>query len=430
MIMVSRPRRAEKTHRSVTRCRGNAWWFSRRQRFLTQVVTLGGLLFCPHLPWAAAPAVQLVETFPVETSLDNADLPDAHAVWTAMLAGARQSLDVAEFYASNEAGTRLEPIVAAIEAAAARGVRVRFLAEERFYRTYPETLDRLGRKRGIEVRRFEVGKLMGGVLHAKYFVVDGEEAFIGSQNFDWRALTHIQELGVRLRVPSVVRALLDVYEADWAQAGGKAPPPSRQQEPAFPATVVQDGDTLRLTPVFSPREHLPDPSLWDLPRLVQMLAAARRTVRVQLLTYRSVDRDSTYFADLETALRAAAARGVQVQLLLADWCKRRGTIEGLQSLQSLPNLEVKLVTIPPAAAGFIPFARVIHAKYLVVDGRTFWLGTSNWEKDYFYSSRNVGLIVEGGMARRLDRFFTDNWNSPYAYELDPCATYEPPRIGQ
>jgi len=388
-----------------------------------------GLLLCPHLLGAAEPALQLVESFPVETSLDNPDVPDAHAVWTAMLGGARQSLDFAEFYASNEPGTRLEPIVAAIEAAAARGVHVRFLAEEKFYRTYPETLDRLGRKRGIEVRRFEVGKLMGGVLHAKYFVVDGEEAFIGSQNFDWRSLTHIQELGMRIRVPSVVWALLDVYESDWAQAGGKPPPASRPQEAAFPTTVVQDGDTLRLTPVFSPRGYLPDPNLWDLPRLVELIAAARRTVRVQLLTYRSVDRDSTYFGDLETALRAAAARGVQVQLLLSDWCKRRGTIEGLQSLQSLPHFDVKLVTIPPAAAGFIPFARVIHAKYLVVDGSAFWLGTSNWEKDYFYSSRNVGLIVEGGMARRLDRFFADNWNSPYAYDVDPCATYEPPRIG-
>jgi len=30
----------------------------------------------------------------------------------------------------------------------------------------------------------------------------------------------------------------------------------------------------------------------------------------------------------------------------------------------------------------------------------------------------------------MDRFFADNWTSPYAYDVDACATYEPPRIGQ
>ena len=382
----------------------------------------------------ADPLLQLVETFPVETSLGNADLPDAHDVWLAMLGAARQSLDVAEFYVSNEPESRLEAVVLAVEAAAGRGVRVRFLAEEKFYRTYPETLDRLAKTRGIEVRRLDLGSRTGGVLHAKYFVVDGRDAFIGSQNFDWRSLVHIQELGMRVRVPGVVRALLDVFEVDWQRAGGMEPGPAPTARPGttaqFPITVVQDGDTLRVTPVFSPAGLLPDSTLWDLPRLVELIGAARRTVRVQLLTYRMTDRDSVYFDTLESALRAAAARGVHVQLLLSDWCKRRGTIEGLQSLQSIPNIDVRLVTIPPAASGFIPFARVIHAKYMVVDAKTFWLGTSNWEKDYFYSSRNVGLIVEGGLAGRLDRFFTDNWSSPYAYDVDACATYEPPRIGQ
>ncbi len=375
------------------------------------------------------PPLQLVESFPIETTLDNPDLPEAHAVWLAMIRGARRSLDFAQFYASNEAGSRLETIVRAIEKAAARGVRVRFLSEEKFSRTYPETLERLDKHRNIDVRRFDFARVSGGVLHAKYFVVDGEDVFLGSQNFDWRALTHIQELGVVVRLPDVTRALLDVFETDWALAGGEDPYTHAPQEIGFPVLVPQDDDTLRVTPVFSPEGQLPDMRLWDLPRLVDLIASARHTVRVQLLTYRSAGRDSSYFGTLETALRGAAARGVLVQLLLSDWCKRPGTLEGLQSLQSVPNIDVKLVTIPQATTGFIPFARVIHAKYLVVDARAFWLGTSNWEKDYFYKSRNVGLIVEGTLARRLDRFFTDNWSSAYAYDLDACVTYEPPRIG-
>ena len=398
---------------------------------LVRSVGAGALLLgLSTAPSRAAEPLQLVETFPIETSLDHTDVADASDVWLDMLAGARTSLDFAEFYASNVAGSRLEAVVQAIEAAAARGVRVRFLAEEGFYRTYPETLDRLGARNGITVRRFDVRSLTGGVLHAKYFIVDDREAFVGSQNFDWRALTHIQELGLRFSVPDVVRAFSAVFEHDWRLAAGEpgTTAPTPDDAASFPSLVVQGSDTLRVTPVFSPKDWVPAAS-WDLPRLVSMIDGARRSVRVQLLTYRTVGRDSTYFADLEDALRRAAARGVQVQLLLADWSKRRGTIEGLQSLQALSNLDVKLVTIPPWSGGFVPFARVIHAKYMLVDGERFWLGTSNWERDYFFNSRNAGVIVEGKLAQRLERFFLDNWNGPYAYDVDPCATYEPPRVG-
>jgi phosphatidylserine/phosphatidylglycerophosphate/cardiolipin synthase-like enzyme len=185
---------------------------------------------------------------------------------------------------------------------------------------------------------------------------------------------------------------------------------------------------VKITPVFSPKDWLPDPSSWDLPRLIEMIDAAKSTVRVQLLTYKMTGRE--YWTELELALRRAAARGVSIQLLLADWCKRTGTIEGLQSLEVLPNFEVKLVTIPPWSGGFIPFARVVHAKYMVVDGAHAWVGTSNWERDYFYESRNVGLIVDGAsFAQKLERFFKDNWTSTYATLVDPCAMYEPPKIG-
>ncbi len=376
-------------------------------------------------PALASPPLELVESFPIETSLDNADLPEAHTVWLEMIESASSSLDFAEFYASNAPGSRLEAIVAAIEDAARRGVRVRFLSENNFYAIYPQTLDRLARHANITVRRDSTSAAQDGVLHAKYFVVDGREAFVGSQNFDWRALEHIQELGLRVRMPHVVAWLAAVFESDWRLAGG------RTEEAALPpqplTRVAEDG--TRVTPVFSPRGRTLRDELWDLPRIVERIDAAENTVRLQLLTYRAVDREGRYFAELETALRSAAARGVQVQLLLADWCKRNGTIEGLQSLQCLPNMDVKLVTIPEWSGGFIPFARVVHAKYLVVDGRTAWLGTSNWERNYFYGSRNVGVIVDGGdIPLRLDAYFENGWSSPYAERVDPAAVYTAPRI--
>lgn len=392
---------------------------------------IAALLCLLALPASAQEVLEIVESVPVETMLDHADLRDAYVVWPEMIDRAQKTLDFAEFYASDDPAnrqSRLETVTQAVERAAARGVKVRFLAEKVFQKTYPELLARLDGKDGIEVRIYDFAAFGGGVLHAKYFLVDGREVYVGSQNFDWRSLQHIQELGARVIEPGVARAFLDVFETDWALAGGG----DRRNRVhtgsyLFPTAI---GDA-QVTPVFSPTGWLPDPTLWDLPRLVEMIDRATRTVRVQLLTYKTTARDGSWFDTLDAALRRAASRGVQVQLLLADWSKRKGTIEGLQSLQVIPGIDVRMSTIPPFSGGFVPFARVGHAKYMIVDGRRVWIGTGNWEGDYFTQSRNAGLVIDSPKyGERLDRYFADAWGSPYAYEVDACATYEPPRTSE
>ena len=85
------------------------------------------------------------------------------------------------------------------------------------------------------------------------------------------------------------------------------------------------------------------------------------------------------------------------------------------------------MNIPDHSSGWQDFSRTIHSKYLVVDGRWSWVGTSNWSKDYFYGSRNVGLIVESPeFAARLDKLHGDIWNGEYAEVVDPKQTYTAP----
>ncbi|HSG38423.1 MAG TPA: phospholipase D-like domain-containing protein [Thermoanaerobaculia bacterium] len=402
---------------------------------MVKAFSLPVLLLLLAAPAAAQQeSIELVETFPVETTLDNPDLRDTWQVWTEMIDGARSSLDFAEFYASNEPGSRLEAIIQAVERAADRGVKVRFLGDAKFQKTYPDTLARLGKRKGIEVRTIDFSPLSGGVLHAKYFVADGREVFVGSQNFDFRALEHIQELGVRVAEPAVGRAYTDIFETDWALAGGgdktfRATPPAGGY--GFPARVGDGADAPAVSAVASPKGWLPAESLWDLPQLVKMIDEAKDTVRFQLLTYKTVGYNKEYFDTLESALRRAAARGVKVQMIAANWSQRTGTIEGLQSLQAVPNIDVRLTTIPQWSGGFIPFARVTHAKYLVVDGRHAWVGTSNWERDYFFQSRNLGLVIDSPrIGERLDRYFASTWGSPYAADVDPCAKYPAPRVAE
>ena len=393
-------------------------------------------LLAALVPSQSAPTVELVETWPRGTTLDHADIRDTHVVWLEVIDAAKSSLDLAHFYASDDptpgATSRLEPIVVAIERAAARGVVVRGLFDAKFHKTYPELIGRLAKSENVTTRLLDLKDVTSGVLHAKYFVVDGRVTFLGSQNFDWRSLEHIQELGVLVHSAPVGSAFREAFDLDWRIAGGETSTESNSRAAdAFPLRSGEGTNAFTITPVYSPAALAPDPRLWDLPRIVALIDAAKTSVRIQLLTYRMTNRDGTYFEEIENALRRAAARGAKVQLLLADWCMRKGTIEGLQGLEPLANVEVKLVTIPQDSAGFVPFARVIHSKYLAVDGRAAWIGTSNWEKDYFEESRNVGLVIEGGpLPTRLDAYFQGGWNGPYAKAIDPCASYTPPRIGE
>ena len=375
-------------------------------------------------------SVILGESAPVETGLDDPDIAAAWRVWLAMIGAARERIDVAQFYVANAPDSHLEAVIQALEAAAARGVQIRLLVEDKLCHTYPETVDRLARSEGISVRRWRAAETLGGILHAKYFLVDGVEAWLGSQNFDWRSLSHIQELGVRVRAPATVKALAGIFAVDWALAGGAKGQAAMVDLPqAATETVGFHGAPTRLRLVASPKGYLPHRGSWDLPALVDLLDGAKRRVRIQLMSLHLADKEGRRIPEIEAALRRAAARGVKVELLLAHWTRRKSHIGDARTLQRIPGIEVRLLEVPLAKAGFMPFARVIHAKYLVADGRTAWLGTSNWGWGYFHDSRNVGVVARGeAFAGALDRFFERGWHDPGATPLDPDADYPVPRI--
>jgi len=381
---------------------------------------------------AAGPPVQLVETIPVESGLGDPSLPQAAAVWVKMIDGARQSLDLEHFYLSHWPSEPTGPVIDAIGRAAARGVRVRLLLSVGFQSTYPEPADSLGKLKGIELRWIDMKKISGGgVQHGKVMIVDGEQVFVGSQNLDWRSLKHIHEMGVWVRNQNIASLFERVFEFDWsASAPGATPPPPGSAGPlpratlaAFPLALVQGpGDTVKVWPSFCPRSQLPDSALWDEDQIVRLLDGAQREVVVQVLTYgfgRGAERDST----IDLALRRAAARGVHVRLLVSDWEADNPRIAELQRLTTVPNIEVRLSSVPEWSGGYIPFARVEHCKYMVVDSLRTWVGTSNWEPDYFRRSRNAALTLENRrIARQARGVFETGWKAAASHPLTAEAS--------
>ncbi len=355
------------------------------------------------VPRAAPLGVSLVESWPLETSLDHADIPDAKDVWVAMIDSARSSLDIAQFYMSDDPAGKPEgppsalgAVVAAVRRAAVRSVRVRVLVEDGFYAKYPELPDSLAKEKGISVRRIDGKRAFGGgILHAKYFVVDDREAYLGSQNFDYRSLSHIHELGVRSAEAHVVRSLEATFDRDFRVAGDEPPVVHALVPPATGGVV---------TFAASPKDALPDGVAWDLPLLVERIRGAKHEILVQVLGYKAALRDGTPFDVLDRELRAAKARGVSVTLQVGHWHGKEPSLLALRDV----GIRVRIVQVADHSSGQIPFARVIHAKYMVVDRARSWVGTSNWEGDYFLKSRNVGVFVEdAAFAERLAAVFAD-----------------------
>jgi len=325
------------------------------------------------LSGAAPLAFEVVTSVPMETAISQAGTRDAAAVWREMIGRARSSLAIAEFYLSGEKGGALEPVVEAVLAAGRRGVKVRILSDAGMAATYPDILAGLRRKPNIRTRLLDWRRLTGGILHAKYFVVDGREAYVGSQNFDWRALTHIHETGLRIRCPRFALALERIFEADWRFAGGDSD--------AYRDLALQA--PLRFAPdarlVASPAGRTPPGIVNALETLVGLLDHARSRVTVQLLSYgtEAPRAEGGRFVLVDQALRRAAGRGALVRLLVSDWNLRSSQIDGLKDLARVANIEVRFAVIPPASRGFIPFARVIHSKVMRIDDDVCWVGTRN-----------------------------------------------------
>jgi phosphatidylserine/phosphatidylglycerophosphate/cardiolipin synthase-like enzyme len=396
-------------------------------------------------PSSVIGTLQFLESFPEETDLDLVEFSEAHLIWPTVLGQAKKSIDVASFYFSRIGDgedamappgitDRLVPSAEALVAAGLRGLQVQVLGDSKFQKTYPEALAWFNDHDGTESRVVDIGSQWGGVMHAKYFVVDEQTLYIGSQNWDWRAMTQIRELGALVTHPGLARDLKRIFELDWAIAGGQTTTPAADtpaitlNELPHARLETKEGEPVTAVLAASPPAGLPEGVAWDLPLLTELIDTAENTVHLQLLSYNVSDREGRYFADLDNALRRAAARNVQVQILLANWSKVHYKLHWIQSLAAVKNIEVKFSNIPEHSKGFIPFGRVEHPKYLTVDGKGSWIGTSNWSRDYFYSSRNVSLFLLGeGAAQPLDRFFAKGWDSPYAETVDPSGQYDPPK---
>ncbi len=363
-------------------------------------------------------SVELVQTVPSETGLAQPDLALAQPTWIRMIRDAKKTIDTSQYYVSSEKGSLIEPVIDELIAAGKRGVKVRFIVDSTMVDSDKPTLARVKSVPGIDLQVINFKNLPGGggIQHSKYWIIDGQEIYVGSDNFDWRALEHIHETAIHVNDAKLAEKLQRIFNHDFEYAKtGKAPKFEPAGQPELGAIEL----------VAAPADLIPSDVRASIKAVLELINGARSSIRVQLLDY------STFpfggggeWKELDDALRAAGQRGVKVELLVSNWNTRKPGINSLKSLTQARNVEVRFATIPLASTGFIPYARVIHSKYLVVDGQTLYIGTSNWGKDYFYNTRGIELVArKPELAEQAGRIFETLWKSGFVERVDPKRNY-------
>jgi phospholipase D3/4 len=362
-----------------------------------------------------------------------------YSSWKHILSKTMYSLDIAAMYITLNGGT-LWPkeaggslgadIFQEIVSACKRGVRIRIivnLPNDPEWRPDLQLLKQYPNIEILEVDWDQVTKGNGGILHTKLMIADGRVVYFGSANFDWRSLSQVKELGVYMdNCAPVLTDITKIFEIYWLCA----------RNSSCPATFPPALDTLynenspmhisftnrSLAQVFiaSGPKILNTPSRSsDSDAIIHIINDAEIFVHASVMEYSPIslyNKPPNYWTDLDTALRAAALRGVNVSILASYWDHTdMSTIQYLQSLDVLKNIEVRMIKLPDNEWN-IPYTRVNHCKYLVTE-TAYYITTSNWTPDYFLQTGGISMTIQSTEDApsfdwpRMNSIFLYDWNN-------------------
>ncbi|MBV94774.1 Phospholipase D4, partial [Eschrichtius robustus] len=270
---------------------------------------------------------------------------------------------------------------------------------------------------GAQVRHVPMGRLTGGVLHSKFWVVDGRHVYVGSANMDWRSLTQVKELGAIIyNCSRLAQDLEKTFQTYWVLGVPKAvlPKPWPRNFSSHincfqPLRDYFDGVPTAAYFSASPPALCPHGRTRDLDALLAVMGGAREFIYASVMEYFPTTRfthPARYWPVLDTALRAAAVgRGVRVHLLVSCWLNTDPSMfPYLRSLQALSNpaanvsVDVKVFIVPVRNHSNIPFSRVNHSKFMVTEKAAYIgeQGPSREERAALGAREAAGLESDHG----------------------------------
>ncbi|XP_074932500.1 5'-3' exonuclease PLD3 isoform X2 [Phalacrocorax aristotelis] len=415
--------------------------------------------------------IVLVESIPEGMTFSDGSVlnPSTFSTWMNLLGTVTHSLDIASFYwtMTNEdtrthepSATQGEQIFEELLQLSQRGITVRIAVSRPSAKSPLNDLQALEQS-GAAVRTVDMPRLTGGVLHTKFWLVDGTHLYVGSANMDWRSLTQVKELGTAVyNCSCLAKDLGKIFEAYWALGipGASIPVPW----PANYSTTFNMETPLDLklndtdaTVYFSssPPALCAAGRTQDLSALLSVIDAAEDFVDIAVMSYLPTTEFShpeRFWPAIDNQLRKAVfERQVKVRLLAGCWRHSRLTMfPFLKSLAAVTDnqthysMEVRLFIVPASAAqAQIPYARVNHNKYMVTE-KAAYIGTSNWSGDYFTRTAGSALVVNqtvsrtgagtatstaagsGTIREQLQAVFERDWSSQYSTDISDAERWE------
>lgn len=335
---------------------------STRNRFTALVVTLGMVAavtgcapsaFSPNQGQLVEDCLQALLEAPVATGV-LVQPDDGREPVLEEFTSAGCTIDVSIYLLSDD------EIIAALEAAADRGVRVRVMLEEHPFGgggSHNEDAEEIA-DGGAEVR------WSGSTIrfsHAKFALVDEQVALILNQNLTTASFTGNREFGVVTSDRAIVDATQEIFERDWAH---ETPPD-----------------------IMSPLIMSPTNSR---SRYLELIGDADRSIDF----YAEVIRD----AEIISALGDAERRGVAVRMIIDEAVDEDDQDVAAQLYDQ--GVDIRLAEHV-----------YIHAKLMVIDRETAIVGSQNFTATSLDDNRElaVELTDPNGLARCLAVYERD-WN--------------------
>jgi len=242
--------------------------------------------------------------------------------------------------------------------------------------------------------------------HRKIVVVDGAEAWIGGLNVGDEYMGRSKRFGpwrdthVRIKGPAVLAAELSFRE-DWQWATG-------EELTRMPASIEVAGDQTVLVMPTGPADKLESCAI----AFDDIIGQSRERLWIV----------SPYFVpdtSMETALYAAAMRGVDVRILIPEKPDHR--IVWLASIAHAYRMIEHGIAIYRYRAGFL------HQKVILVDDRIAGVGTVNFDNRSFRINFEITVwFTHERMVAEVDKMLRKDFAAARKVDLDQRGVRPPP----
>ncbi|KAL6873404.1 hypothetical protein ACP4OV_013486 [Aristida adscensionis] len=363
----------------------------------------------------------------------------------------------------------------ALENAAVRKIKIRIVQHSGFAPDFDqESADLAAGRPNVQNVTILFDDWWGsGIVHAKVWISDKKDVYIGSANNDWKSLTQVKELGIYLADCPQIAKTMEVYFQNLRTL-------SKLNSTTYTKVAWdKQWQVARRVPCWShflqPKERCrsPIPTSIDIPNTngypslanPEMLDVSfvtpgyKRSTHENYLSYLSFAPPEVSFDKFQAdeqgwvdTIKSVKVGGF-VRISTMDWLGQSqyptptvfwpSLSSAISEVMFSKNatvkynhcggkVEIKYYMVPgynetgpalargtPTGSRYPAFTRVNHGKYAVSDVRAN-IGTSNLIWDYFYTTAGVSFgTYNPSIVTQLQDVFDADWFSPYTVPVEP-----------